>query len=269
MISSVGSSAASQLLATLLSKLASASSPSSASSSQSSMTGTVSAFQQAIPGDSGTSSAPPVSPLSGNVLEALIALQAQQGSSTQAPGASTNSSNPVQQLFSAMDSDGDGEVSQSEMETYIEGAGGTQAQADALYTSLDRNGSSGVTEIDMANAVSKSQQTQQPWHGHHHRHHGMDGSNQGDRVANTLLQALDSNDDGSVSDSEFTNFMTANGVSPADAQNDFTALDSGNSGALTSADFAKAWQAYTSQSSGNILASFLGAMADTGTSVSA
>ena len=121
----------------------------------------------------------------------------------------------------------------------------------------------------MSNAVSQAQQSQQAWHGHHHHHHGMGGQNdQADQVSNTLLQALDTNDDGSVSEDEFTNFMTANGVSSTDAQNDFTALDSSGSGSLTSADFAKAWQAYTSQSSGTIMASFLGAMADTGSTTS-
>lgn len=273
MISSVGSSAASQLLSTLLSKLASASSASSAtsSSSQSTATSAVSAFQQAIPGESCKGSSSAVSPLSGDVLQALIALQAQQDGGASATTAGTNSPDPVQQLFSAMDSDGDGEVSQSEMESYIEGVGGTQAQADALFTSLDQDTSSGVTESDMANALSQAQQSHQAWRGHHH-HHGMDGqSDQADQVSNTLLQALDSNDDGSVSADEFTSFMTANGVSSTDAQNDFTALDTTGTGSLTSADFAKAWQAYTSQSSGNILASFLGAMAQTGstTSVSA
>ncbi|MGN6517330.1 MAG: EF-hand domain-containing protein [Rhizomicrobium sp.] len=255
MVASVGSGATSQLLSTLLQKLSSASSTSSSSSSSSTTTATVSAFQQALPGDSQNCLAPPPTPtLSGDVLNALMALQAQAGGTSQTSGDS-----PVQQLFSAMDSDGDGEVSQSEMESYIEKQGGTQAQADALFNSLDQGNSSsgGISEGQMQSAA-----TQQTSHAHHHhRHHGAEGSKTGDDVANKLLQALDSNDDGSVSEDEFSNFITANGGTAADAQNDFAELDTSGSGSLTSADFAKAWNAYqaqqSAQSSGNMMVSLL------------
>ena len=255
MIAAVG--AASQALSALMSAL----SPSSGSSTT--QTATTSCFQQAIPqspAGSGATTAQPVSPLSGDLLMALANLQI-QGSASSANASSGNGASPVQQLFSAMDSDGDGEISQSEMESYVEKQGGTQAQADQLFTSLGQ--ASGVSESQMQSVVSQAQQAQQGHH--HHGHHGAHGGQQADNVASTLLQAMDSNDDGSVDQSEFTNFVTANGGTEAAATSDFTALNSSGSGSLTSADFAKAWQAYqtqqNSQSSGAMAVSFLNAFA--------
>ena len=254
MVGSVG--AASQLLSILLQKLASASSTSSSSSS-STTTASVGGFQQALPGDTKKSLTPPPAPtLNGDILSALIALQAQTGSNSSA-SASGDGSSPGQQLFSAMDSDGNGEVSQSEMESYIEKQGGTQAQADALYNALDRgNSSGGISEDQMQAAATQARQAAP-----HHHHHGMGGAKAGDNVANTLLQALDSGDDGSVSEDEFSDFFTANGGTAADAQNVFAQLDTSGTGGLTSADFAKAWNAYqaqqSAQSSGGMMVSML------------
>ncbi|MBS0275156.1 MAG: hypothetical protein JSR55_12355 [Proteobacteria bacterium] len=239
--------AASQLLSTLLSKLSSSYTSSSSSSTMPALT---SAMQQAVPGTGQKPTTPAVPTFDAQTLMALVSLQAQNGSTT-SQSASGSSSDPVQQLFSAMDSDGDGEVSQSEMEAYIEKQGGTQAQADSLFSALtqtDSSGTSGISESQMASAVSQAQQTREAHGGHRHHHHKSGGANdQADNVANTLLQAMDSNDDASVSENEFSNFITANGGTAADASRDFTALNTSGSSALTSADFAKAFNAYQMQ----------------------
>lgn len=171
-----------------------------------------------------------------------------------------------------MDTDGDGEVSQTEMESYIEQKGGTQAQADQLFSALDQgntSGTSGVSESQMQSAVSSAQQAH---HGSHHHHH-KSGTDQADSVANTLLQAMDSNDDGSVDEDEFSNFVTANGGTASEASSDFSALNTSGSNALTSADFAKAFNAYqtqqNSQSSGAMMVSLLNQLSGATTSVSA
>jgi Ca2+-binding EF-hand superfamily protein len=129
----------------------------------------------------------------------------------------------------------------------------------------------------MASAVSQAQQAQQTHGSHHHHHHKSGGtSDQADSTASALLQALDSNDDGSVSEDEFSNFVTANGGTAAQASSDFTALNSSGSNALTSADFAKAYNAYqtqqNTQSSGAMMVSLLNQLASAsggGTSISA
>jgi Ca2+-binding EF-hand superfamily protein len=164
-----------------------------------------------------------------NPLEQLLSsLDANLSTSSSASTMAT----PLQQLFSAMDANGDGSVSESEMEGYIEKLGGTQSQADALYSQLDGNSASGISQQQLADAVS-------PQHGgggHHHHHVG------GEQAIDGLMQAMDSNGDGSVSQSEFTSFMTANGASASDAASDFSALDPSGSGSLTTASLTQAWE---------------------------
>ncbi|HEY7976982.1 MAG TPA: EF-hand domain-containing protein [Rhizomicrobium sp.] len=272
MMVAAAAGAASQLLSTLLSKLSSSSATSSSSTSSTSTVAT-SAFQQAMPGAGKSAiSAPPTSPLSGDMLMALMSLQAQSGATAATPTSASSSSsaaNPVQQLFSAMDSDGDGNVSQSEMESYIEKQGGTQGQADSLFSTLNQTNSaggssSGISESQMANAVSQAQQAHQT-HGGHHYHKSGGANEQADNTASALLQALDGNDDGSVSEDEFSSFITANGGTAADASSDFAALNTSGSNALTSADFAKAFNAYqtqqNTQSPGSMVVSLLNQLA--------
>jgi hypothetical protein len=188
--------------------------------------------------------------LSGAILMTLMQMQ-QQSSNAASSGSSATSttsastlasSDPLQQLFSAMDSNSDGSVSQGEMESYIEGVGGTQADADSLYSALSQNSSStgnaaastsgtaGITESQMSSALSQAQQAQGGGYFHHH-HNGQAGG-----AADTLLQALDTNSDGS--------------------------------GSLTSANFAQAWSnlqaQQTSQSSGTMVGSLLDAFTKAG-----
>jgi len=86
---------------------------------------------------------------------------------------------------------------------------------------------------------------------------------------------MDSDDDGSVSEDEFSNFVTANGGTAQDASSDFAALNTSGSNALTSADFAKAFNAYQTQQSAQSPASMMVSLLDQlskasgGTSISA
>ncbi|HWD48672.1 MAG TPA: EF-hand domain-containing protein [Rhizomicrobium sp.] len=279
-IAGFAASAASQLLSSLLSALDPTTSTSSASSTSSSSTSGNATFAC---GDDTDASSPDNSltgstqgQLSGQVLMTLIAMQQQSdaASGTTATAASsasgTTSNSPLDQLFSAMDANGDGSVSQNEMESYIENVGGTQAQADSLFSALSGSSSAsgsttstaGISESQMQNALQQSNPFSGMGH-HHLHHHGMSASNgdPADQVANNLIQAMDTNDDGSVSEDELTSFVTANGGSTSDAQSDFASLDTSGSGSLTSADFAKAWENWqaqqSSQSSGAMMVSLL------------
>jgi hypothetical protein len=144
---------------------------------------------------------------------------------------SANATNPLQQLFSAMDTDDDGSVSETEMESYVEGIGGTQSQADALYSALNQSGSSGLTQSDFAAAAPPA--PPQGMSGHHH-HHGVSGSS--GQVANTLLQAIDGDDD-SASDATGTSTST-------NASLGITTLG----GSTASTNFAQTWEALQNQS---------------------
>src|SRR6185437_6118440 len=110
--------------------------------------------------------------------------------------------------------------SQSEMETYLEQQGATQGQADAMFASLDQNSSGSVSESQMQTALQQGGQVHHGGGGHHHHHGGVSGSSSSD-PADQLLQAIDSNDDGSVSETEFSDFFTQNGGTATQAQQDF------------------------------------------------
>jgi Ca2+-binding EF-hand superfamily protein len=202
--------------------------------------------------------------ISNEILHLLVQMQQQAGAGTASSSTSASTStmiNPLQQLFSSLDTDGDGEISQSEMEGAIEKLGGTQNQADALYAQLDQNGSSGISEQQLASATMP----QRGGGGHHHHHH-IGGA--GGQMADSLMQALDSNDDGSVSQDEFTSFVTANGGTSADATSDFSALDPSGSGSLTTASLTQAWenlQSTQSAASGSAMVSLLDAFAKANT----
>ncbi len=177
--------------------------------------------------------------LSDAILATLMQMQAAGGTAATAP------TNPVQNLFNAMDADGDGSVSQGEMETYLEKAGATQGQADAVYSALDPNGTpGGISENQLASALPQAGAASH----HHHHHHHANGA--GNSPVDSLMSLLDGNQDGAVSQDEFSSVVTANGGTAAQAASDFAALDSDKSGSLSSADFATAWQNIQSQQGG-------------------
>ena len=88
-------------------------------------------------------------------MAALISLQDQSTSgSAQSPS----------QLFKSLDTDGDGQISQTEFETALGADGVDKTSADALFSRLDANSDGSISQSEMANA--------RPGHGHHHHHGG-------------------------------------------------------------------------------------------------
>ena len=159
-----------------------------------------------------------------------------------APGGNpaTASGSPVAALFAAIDSNGNGSISQAELEKFIEAAGGTQSQADALYAQLDPSGSGSVSQATLAADLKSG-------HGHFHHHHRMDGAGGNilamlsmqspAQLASNMVSAMDSNGDGVVSQSELTSYVTQNGGTAAQANSLFSALDTSGASALTPSDF--------------------------------
>jgi len=93
-------------------------------------------------------------------MNALLAAQSQ---SSTAPAASTPSSplDALKDLFSQIDANGDGQITQSEFENAL-GAGGTNlAQADDVFGKLDKDGNGSVS-LDELSAALKG--------GGHHQH---------------------------------------------------------------------------------------------------
>lgn len=201
---------------------------------------------------SGASSGTTTSPtqtLSDEILSLLTQLQQ---STTGATGATTtatasistaSASDPLSQLMSAMDTDGDGTVSETEMESYIQNQGGTKDQADTLFTALNQGNTGNLTQATLSNDLQQAQAAPPP--GGHHHHHHMPSA---DQVGSDLLDAMDTNGDGSVDQSEFSSFMSQIGGSSTDATSDFAALDPNSTGSVSAADFSTAIKAFENAS---------------------
>jgi EF-hand domain pair len=104
--------------------------------------------------------------ISPQTMSALIAAQSQSGTTSTAP---TDPSAALQDLFSQIDANGDGQISKSEFESAL-GAGGTNtAQADDVFGKLDKNGDGSVSLDEMKSALQKAG-------GHHGHHHHADAA---------------------------------------------------------------------------------------------
>jgi Ca2+-binding EF-hand superfamily protein len=132
-------------------------------------------------------------------MSALISAQS-QSSATAATSTSTAPTSPsaaLQDLFSQIDGNGDGQISKSEFETAL-GAGGTNvAQADDVFSKLDKNGDGSVSLDEMKSAL---QGAGGHHGGHHHAHAAASTDDSGNTDPTTgastsnndpLMQALD------------------------------------------------------------------------------
>jgi hypothetical protein len=156
-----------------------------------------------------------LSQISPQTMSALISAQSRASAGTSATAAQSPS-DPLQDLFSQIDADGNGQITKSEFENAL-GAGGTNlAMADDVFNKLDTNGDGSVSLDEMKSALQGAG-------GHHHGHHhhlaassdtgGSDGSATSGTggtgsSADSLLQALDgassttaTNSDGSTTTS--------------------------------------------------------------------
>ena len=104
-------------------------------------------------------SCPGASSFDPGTLAALISFQGQ--SATGVLGQSPSD------LFSQLDTDGDGQISKTEFEQALGSAGVDTQSADALFGRLDANDDGSVSQSELAKARG---------HGHHHHH--VDGGDQ-------------------------------------------------------------------------------------------
>src|SRR5216683_1778712 len=118
------------------------------------------------------------SPLSQTVLAALIDAQGQQSSGTGGPA---DPHSFGRKLFDSVDTNGDGQISQPELESAFTASGVTAAQADASFSKLDKNGDGSLSNGELSAGI----------HAHHGHHHGAPagGSESSDSLA-ALLQAV-------------------------------------------------------------------------------
>jgi len=119
----------------------------------------VSAATSSADGLAASSGAPQ---FSADVMKALLSMQGNQGKS---PG-------KLESLLGKFDTDGNGQISQSEFETAI-GPDADKAKVDELFNKLDANGDAAIGLDDMKAALQRAHG------GHHHHHSGDDAGEQG------------------------------------------------------------------------------------------
>jgi Ca2+-binding EF-hand superfamily protein len=150
------------------------------------------------------------SQISPATMSALLAAQSQPSAATNSP--LTSPSSALQNLFSLLNTNGDGQVSKSEFENAL-GAGGTNtAQADSVFSKLDTNGDGSVSLSELSSALKGAGGKSH----HHHAHAGGSGGS-GDSTAaggaansnssggpgsDALLQALQGASSTSVTNSD-------------------------------------------------------------------
>src|SRR5262249_25438154 len=112
--------------------------------------------------------------LSPSTWNTLLAAQ------SQGQAGATSRSAALDDLFSRIDADGDGQISQTEFENAL-GAGGTNLQmADDVFNKMDLNGDGTISKDEMSQSLEKSSRQ------HHHHHAGGAGGGNAD----ALIQAL-------------------------------------------------------------------------------
>jgi len=127
--------------------------------------------------------------LSPSTWNTLLAAQAQGQTGA------TSRSAALDDLFSQIDGDGDGQITKTEFENAL-GAGGTNLQmADDVFNKMDLNGDGAISKDEMSQSLEKSSGL------HHHRHAGGAGGAGGDALMQALQGATSTsatNSDGST-----------------------------------------------------------------------
>jgi len=134
-------------------------------------------------------SGPTTGPSTPASFNTLLAAQTQSQSNP------TSRSAALQDLFSQIDADGDGQISKSEFENAL-GAGGTNLRmADDVFAKMDKNGDGSISMDEMKQSLQGAGR-------HHHQHRaGGGGGNGADALAQALQGATSStatNADGST-----------------------------------------------------------------------
>lgn len=143
-----GSGGLSQMLASMLSRLSKAQAEKTATPATSASADSDTAQTKTDNNLTGTS----LSTLSDQVLGALVMMQGQQGAQSDA-NSSNQGADPLQQAFSQMDSDGDGSISKSELETVVKNAGGTADEADTIYSAIGGTDTAGISQSQFGDAI--------------------------------------------------------------------------------------------------------------------
>lgn len=209
-----GASQASQMLAKMLSRL----NDNDDDTSSSTNTASAPTLEQAK-----TTGLEDSSKLSSQIVGLMVMMQADG-----APP--SDGGNAVANAFQTIDADGSGSISQSEMETYVQGLGGTGEQADKLFASLggDENG---ISEDAFAAAAEAGRPPGGP---RGPRPHGAGGGD----AASQVFDALDTNKDGTVSADELAVMFGGSDASSSAGSQFLAQVDTNGDGGVTKDEMA-------------------------------
>jgi hypothetical protein len=130
----------------------------------------------------------------------------------------------AQSLFSQMDGNGDGQVSQSEFENMF-GSNADKSKVDGLFNALDGNGDGSVSLNELTSAAQASHARH---HGHHH--HGGGGQSVGQTIDALLTSGTQGTSADSTSNADGSSTTT---ISYADGSKVALTTPAGDSGAGT------------------------------------
>ncbi len=197
---------------------------------------TKSELEQAVTANGGTSAQADAlfAMLDANSTGLVTKQQFLSGMAALRDGGSDGLASAAAQLFSQIDGNGDGTVSQSELEQAFTAAGGTVTQADSLYATLGGSSSSGITQQQFVSGVSRLLG--------HQDHAG------GTPPVDQLFRQIDSTGSGAITKSQLESFFTANGGTAAEADSLFAKLDTSQSGSVTERQFVDGVRTLADQS---------------------
>ena len=138
-------------------------------------------------------------------------------------------------LFTAVDSDGDGSVSKADVEAVVTGKGGTAESADALYAKLDPKNTGSVSE-EQFTARFKSSKNKKSLAAFNIVAKLVKPSEQ---LITDLFGKLDSGGDGSISKSELDAVILGAGGTQKQADALFTKLDPNHTGSVSASDLSE------------------------------
>jgi Ca2+-binding EF-hand superfamily protein len=139
-----------------------------------------------------------------------------------------DASDAAAKLFKSIDTDGDGKVTESE---FLAGRPDdmTEDQAKELYGTLDSDSTGSITEQQLADSMTAAGNPPPPPPGN-----GGGGGGDGGDETSEIYDALDTNKDGVVSQSEFLAAMPTE-MSTTDAQSVYQSIDTDSTGSISEA----------------------------------
>lgn len=164
-----------------------------------------------------------------------------------------------QQLFSKIDSNGDGNITQSELDQAVTSAGGTTAAANALYGDLDPNDTGSVSEQQFAQnlpTVFGPEMGGQLIAVQAQSSGGLSGTDRTSAFANQLFSQI-TKGGSTLTQSALEQAVTSAGGTTASADALYAQLDPNNTGSVTEEQFAA-----------NLPSVFNASTSDSGTSAS-